>query len=358
MMDRAYEAGQMKICGAKTGMPWKIRNGRPYYYQSVRDGGRVRSKYAGAGKVAVAAAGNAESDRRRRAEAEALESAGFHKHKRGEWRRKRTGDEADALPIEVPEPRPPLPHKTEVIDVLERAEVGDEVAMGRLRDMLRSDLSGMMNVCGDLLASREWLACVGRMGVRPPRDDREADDKQGGDPMVAGEIVPAMPTGPELEKLAEKARRGDNGALAEIRRALAGRAERLIQLGSGDLARGVESLAIASLAGEDQLFRDGVRAKMDLLRAELGGPQPSPIERLLAERAALCWLDCHGADLVAEVEGRKGMDAKARDYHDRRRERAHRRYLSALKTLAQIRKLALPAIQVNIGGQQVNVAGS
>jgi hypothetical protein len=26
--------------------------------------------------------------------------------------------------------------------------------------------------------------------------------------------------------------------------------------------------------------------------------------------------------------------------------------------LAQVRKLALPAIQVNIGGQQVNVAGS
>ena len=30
--------------------------------------------------------------------------------------------------------------------------------------------------------------------------------------------------------------------------------------------------------------------KMDALRAELAGPDPTPIERLLAERAAFCWL--------------------------------------------------------------------
>ncbi len=36
---------------------------------------------------------------------------------------------------------------------------------------------------------------------------------------------------------------------------------------------------------------------------------------------------------------------------------AHRNFLSACKTLAQVRKLLKPAVtQVNIGGQQVNVA--
>ncbi len=29
--------------------------------------------------------------------------------------------------------------------------------------------------------------------------------------------------------------------------------------------------------------------KLAKLQAELGGPDPSPIERLLAEREALCW---------------------------------------------------------------------
>jgi hypothetical protein len=39
-------------------------------------------------------------------------------------------------------------------------------------------------------------------------------------------------------------------------------------------------------------------------------------------------------------------------------DRAHKRYLSALKALALVRKLALPVLvaQVNVGGQQVNIA--
>jgi hypothetical protein len=40
-------------------------------------------------------------------------------------------------------------------------------------------------------------------------------------------------------------------------------------------------------------------------------------------------------------------------------DRAHRRYLSALRTLALVRKLALPVLQVNIAGkQQVNVGAA
>jgi hypothetical protein len=34
------------------------------------------------------------------------------------------------------------------------------------------------------------------------------------------------------------------------------------------------------------------------------------------------------------------------------------RFLSAIRTLAQVRKLALPTLQVNIGQNQVNVAES
>jgi hypothetical protein len=99
-------------------MGWKLINGRRYFYKSVRRGGRVQSRYFGAGQLGLLAALLTEEDRQereaeresRRAEREtadaeeravsewfdgvqavvdaAMIAAGFHKHK-GQWRRKR-----------------------------------------------------------------------------------------------------------------------------------------------------------------------------------------------------------------------------------------------------------------------------
>jgi len=46
------------------------------------------------------------------------------------------------------------------------------------------------------------------------------------------------------------------------------------------------------------------------------------------------------------------------EYFQRRQERAHRLYLSAIRTLAQVQRLLVPAVQVNIGAQQLNVANA
>ena len=51
------------------------------------------------------------------------------------------------------------------------------------------------------------------------------------------------------------------------------------------------------------------------------------------------------------------MSIQENDVHQQRIDKAHARFLSSLRTLAQVRKLALPALQVNIAKSQVNVAG-
>jgi hypothetical protein len=44
------------------------------------------------------------------------------------------------------------------------------------------------------------------------------------------------------------------------------------------------------VAGEDNpATSEAVKTRLDQLREELEGPNASPIERLLAERAAFCW---------------------------------------------------------------------
>ncbi len=44
------------------------------------------------------------------------------------------------------------------------------------------------------------------------------------------------------------------------------------------------------------------------------------------------------------------------EYHQRTIDRAQKRYLAAIKALAQVRRLLTPAVQVNIADQQINLA--
>ena len=94
------------------------------------------------------------------------------------------------------------------------------------------------------------------------------------------------------------------------------------------------------------------------MREELaGGVAPSPLEALLIERIVICWLHLqyHEAHYAAN------MSRKENILHvqiGERMDKAQRRYLGAIKALAQVRRLALPSVQVNIGEKQVNVAAA
>jgi len=51
-----------------------------------------------------------------------------------------------------------------------------------------------------------------------------------------------------------------------------------------------------------------------------------------------------------------GLTIAQSEFHQKRIDRAHRRHLTAAKTLAQIRKMG-PAVQINIAEKQVNTTG-
>jgi hypothetical protein len=52
------------------------------------------------------------------------------------------------------------------------------------------------------------------------------------------------------------------------------------------------------------------------------------------------------------------MTIRQAEFKVRQIDSANRRFLSAFATLARVRKLAVPALQVNIGANQVNVSQS
>ena len=103
--------------------------------------------------------------------------------------------------------------------------------------------------------------------------------------------TPTVPTDPkELKKMLHRASEGDESVLPAVREMLkdAGTVEML----GGNLVRQAEQALIRGAVGANLSFREALIRKLDLLCAELAGPAPTPLEQLLAERVAACWLQC------------------------------------------------------------------
>jgi hypothetical protein len=159
----------------------------------------------------------------------------------------------------------------------------------------------------------------------------------------------------DLQALLDRAQAGDASTLPALRELLRdpGKVDRL----GGDLARQAERSLINAVAGKNLLFREALVRKLELLRADLGGTQPTPLERLLVSRVVACWLQVQIAD--AQYAQADNLTVAQGDYYQRRQDRAHRRFLSAVRTLALVRRLALPVLlqQINVAAQQqVNVS--
>src|SRR5262249_1483680 len=163
-----------------------------------------------------------------------------------------------------------------------------------------------------------------------------------------------IPTGErELRDFLDRAQSGDASTLPGLRKMLE---DPILVNSFGNLAEQAERSFIRAAAGDDLPFREALTRKLQLLREELAGPNPTPIERLLVERVAACWLQVQDADVRAAQA--KNLPPTWAEFYQRRMDHAHRRYLSSLKTLALVRKLAVPVLQVNIAKKQVNVAGA
>jgi hypothetical protein len=155
----------------------------------------------------------------------------------------------------------------------------------------------------------------------------------------------------DLMATVRRAEGGDETALPALRQCM-DTVPALVEA-LGDLAGQVETSLIRTAAGNNLAFKEGLSRKMNQLRRDVAGPNPSPLERLLADRIALCWLSLHDAEVrFAQF---KDSTIKQADHWQRRIDSAHRRYLTAIKALATVRKLAVPAVQVNIARKQVNV---
>lgn len=159
----------------------------------------------------------------------------------------------------------------------------------------------------------------------------------------------------EYREFLDRAKAGDRSVLPQVRGLLDEFPSMVDEY--GNLSRLAQNAILNRAAGDHLLMREAGKRKLVALADEIAGPNPTALERLLADQIVLCWQHLR----YVEVQWAQARDYTFREgeYYQRCLDRAQRRYLNAIKTLAQVRKLGLPALQVNIaaeGGRQVNVA--
>lgn len=275
-------------------MPWKRINGSSYYYRHVKRGGKVRSLYVGSGEHAeLVAKLDRLSTQDRREDAAA-------------WREEREAATRD-----------------------DRIRATRFAAVGTVARVALEAAGFHQHNRG------EWRR---RMGT-------EIAKRQG----------PTMPgTREQCSDAIAKAFAGDASALPMLGEMFEADPATMLAVANVSMAYQIQEGAVSRIAGGCLFTREALPRQVEAMRRELAGPRPSPIERLLADRAALSWLDTLDWDMRNSRS--EGLTAPQEEHLDRMRGRAIRRLLAALKALAQVRKIAVVAPQANIGERQISLA--
>jgi hypothetical protein len=134
-----------------------------------------------------------------------------------------------------------------------------------------------------------------------------------------------------------RANAGEVGALTLCEADLSGpnRAELLNVV--GDLGNQVQESLLKAAFDGDEGTKLLIRAKMTAMKEELQSKGCSTIESLLIDRICVTWLDLHIAELRLSQNAKPSVERRFQERVDR----CHRRYLSAIRSLATTRKLSL-----------------
>jgi len=174
--------------------------------------------------------------------------------------------------------------------------------------------------------------------------------------MTTATNLPAKTDSPDMSVLFDaiaKADAGDAEALGIVK-AILRDAPKVVETLT-DLAYNAEAAILANVtAGATELFRSQARGlRRELMREGTG----SALERMLIRRIGLDYLATLQAERARAIAPGETRSLELARFYDQQADRAHRRFLASVESLARVRKLITP-IQINIADQQVNVAGN
>lgn len=132
--------------------------------------------------------------------------------------------------------------------------------------------------------------------------------------------------------------KGDVSTLPEIRKFLDTYPEFCRQM--GDMAGHLRTTILNHVSEGNLFAEEAFSRQLDELEAEIAGPSPTLMERLLARRIALGWAMTHIAETDGFTKSTKGENENA--CIQRRMDSANRRLMQSMKALATVRRLLPP----------------
>jgi hypothetical protein len=167
----------------------------------------------------------------------------------------------------------------------------------------------------------------------------------------------------ELRALSRAAEGGDREARRELKRALRRSAPEVVARAS-DIGRRAQHALIGTAAGGDPLTEYALSGRLDMMREEIAGENPTPLETLLIERVVACWLLVElfevlmAAQLFPDTPKERRVPLGVLKHYLAWQEAANRRFLGSVRELARLRKVQSSTPGVRVNNVQINLAGS
>jgi hypothetical protein len=194
------------------------------------------------------------------------------------------------------------------------------------------------------------------VGKGKKKDTTEQPENEGGGTELL-RLTDADLTQARFDALMDAANDGDKHAQAELSALFEQRPDLFQQV-----QQAVINLAdrwTELYAGKDWAAQYAHKRYMAAQGRALLGDNPTQLERMLVGRVLLNSVALQAAEASYLHNFTPDRSLDVLEFLDRRIDRAQRRYLTAMKTLAQVRRLQLPPIgQLNIGTNQVNIAAA
>jgi hypothetical protein len=155
-----------------------------------------------------------------------------------------------------------------------------------------------------------------------------------------------------LEVLVRRGMEGDREVLPAIRQMLD--QVPMLWQNAATLATRVERSWLQAITADDLVSREVLERQLAGIKTALAGPSPTMLETLLVDRIGACWLAVQQAEL-SSTDRLQYNGIALSSAQENRLDKVHRRFLTAVRELARVRKLLTPEqkLQVNIGTNQI-----